>query len=187
MNAKRGEFGYINARKKRAILSTLFMALIGIAIFVIGLFLNKMSNRNIFTVLAILFVLPGARFLVGYIVMFPYHSVVRERYEKVKEALTENTQLYTDLVITSSEKVMHLDFVVVGNGQVVGLLGEGKQELSYVRSYVTKGVHNWGPDYKVKIVDNEKTFLGEVSRIEPKEVDAEEEAQVKSYFIALIV
>jgi len=187
MKVQRGEFGYIKARKKRALLGTILMALLGIAVFLAGLFLNKMSNRNIFTVIAVLFVLPGAKYLVAYIVTFPYRSVGKERYEKVRQVLPERMKLYTDLVITSPEKVMHLDFAAVGNGHVICLLGQRKQEISYVRKYLTDGVHNWGSSYKVKIVESEKTFLGELASVKPCEVDEEEEQHVKSYLTSLIV
>lgn len=183
----RGEFGYIENRKKRALIGVLLITLIGIAIFLTGLFLNKMSNRNIFTVLAVVMVLPGAKFLVRFIVMFPYHSVEKERYDKVKAILPENMELYTDLVITSPEKVMNLDFIAVGNHQVIGLMGAGKQEIAYVRKYLANGVHNWGSDYKVKILESEKTFFGELAKAESCEVNQEEEGKVKSYIISLIV
>ena len=187
MKIQKGDFGYIAARKRRALLGVLAMTCIGIAVFLVGLFLNKMSNRNIFTVIAVLFALPGARFLVAFIVMFPYKSVERERYEAVEGKLPRNMQLYTDLVVTSAEKIMQLDFVAVGNGQVIGLLGEGKQELSYVRSYLTKGVANWGDGYRVKIVEREKVFLSELAAVEPQEVDEEQEEKVKSFLTSLIV
>ncbi len=187
MKVQRGEFGYIKARKRKALIGALLMALLGITVFVAGLLLNKMSNRNIFTVIAILFVLPGAKYLVALIVTFPYHSVEKERFDEVKKVLPEKMELYTDLVITSPEKVMHLDFIAVGNGQVIGLLGDGKQELSYVRKYLTGGVQNWGSGYKVKIVDSEKTFLGEIAKVEPREMEEEEESHVKSYLLSLIV
>lgn len=187
MKVRRGEFGYIKTRKKRAVVGTLLMTVFGIAVFLTGLFLNEMSNRNIFTVIAVLFVLPGAKYLVAFIVLFPYHSVGRERYDSIVGKLPEGMQLYTDLVITSSEKIMHLDFAVVGNGQVFGLLGEGKQELAYVRKYLTTGVRNWGEGYKVKILESEKTFLAELAQVEPCEVDEEEEKHVKSYLLSLIV
>jgi len=187
MKVQRGEFGYIRARKRKALAGALFMAVLGIAVFVTGLLLNKMSNRNIFTVIAVLFVLPGAKYLVALIVTFPYHSVERERFEKVTKVLPEKMELYTDLVITSPEKVMHLDFIAVGNGQVIGLLGNGKQDLPYVRKYLADGVHNWGGGYKVKIMDSEKTFLGEIAKVEPCEMEEEEESHVKSYLLSLIV
>lgn len=187
MKVKKGELGYIDGRKKRALVGVLSMAGIGVNIFLLGLFLNKMSSRNIFTVIAVLFVLPWARHLVSLIVMFPYHSVSAERYEKVREKLAPGAVLYADLVITSPEKVMHLDFAVVGNGQVLALLGEGRQELSYVKKYLTEGVRNWGDGYAVKITESEKAFLADVSAMAEKDMDGEEEAKVRSYLTSLIV
>lgn len=187
MRVKRGEFGYIRAKKKRAILGVLCMLFVGMAIFLFGLSLNKMSNRNVFTVIAMLFALPGAKFLVDFIVLAPFRSVTRQQYDKVRKKLASGAVLYADMVITSPEKVMHLDFAVVGNGQVLALLGKGKQELSYVKKYLTAGVRNWGGDYTVKIVGSEKTFLADVAAMKEKEVDGEEEAKVRSYLISLIV
>ena len=82
---------------------------------------------------------------------------------------------------------MQLDFVTVGNGQVLGLVSGEKQDLPYIRGYLTKGVRNWGPDYKVKIFDSEKKFLTEISNVKPEETDGEEEEKVRSYLLSLIV
>lgn len=54
MKISRGELGYLEYKKKKAVLGTVAMAVIGFTIFIIGLFLNKMSNKNIFTVVAVL-------------------------------------------------------------------------------------------------------------------------------------
>lgn len=168
-------------------MGVLAMLCIGIAVFLVGLFLNKMSNRNIFTVIAVLFALPGARFLVAFIVLFPYKSVDYRQYNAVVREIPRSMELYTDLVVTSTEKIMHLKFVAVGNGQVIGLLGQGKQDISYVRSYLTKGVANWGDGYRVKIVKEEKNFISQVAAVEPKEVDKDQEDKVKSYLLSLVV
>ena len=95
--------------------------------------------------------------------------------------------LYTDLVITSSEKVMSLDFVVVGNKQVIGITSDKKVDISYIRKYLTDGVANWGDDYKVKIVESEKLFINELDNVKSVDVDEEQEDNVKSYIVSLIV
>ena len=64
MKISRGQLGYLEYKKKRAIAGTIAMAVLGIIVFLVGFFLNDMSNRNIFTVVAVLFALPGAKFLV---------------------------------------------------------------------------------------------------------------------------
>ena len=46
MKISRGELGYLEYKKKKAVLGTVAMAVIGLAIFIIGLFLNKMSNKK---------------------------------------------------------------------------------------------------------------------------------------------
>ena len=187
MKISRGELGYLEYKKKRAIIGTIAMAVIGIIVFLVGYFLNKMSNRNIFTVVAVLFALPGAKFLVAYIVAFPYHTVGKEKYDMVKKHIGDGMQLYTDLVITSSEKVMSLEFVAVGNNQVIGLTKDKKVDISYIRKYLTDGVTNWGDNYKVKIVESEKLFLSELDNVKPVDTDEEQEANVKSYIVSLIV
>lgn len=196
MRVKKGSFGYIKSKKKKNIAFALAMVFIGVIIFVIGLLLNKMSNRNIFTVIAMLFSLPLSKFLVGLIVVFPYASVEKDRYENVKKSLPDGMELLTDLVITSAEKVMNLDFIAVGNCQVVGLIGKKGQDVNYIRKYLSDGVHNWGNGYNVKILESEKLFLQELKRVsvqekidaeEKREAAEEEEKNVKSYLNSLIV
>lgn len=187
MKISRGELGYLEYKKKKALAGAIAMAVIGVIIFLVGYFLNDMSNRNVFTIVAVLFALPGAKFLVAFIVAFPYHTVGKERYDKVKNHLGEGMELYTDLVITSSEKVMSLDFIAVGNNNVIGLTSDKKVDISYIRKYLTQGVANWGDSYKVKIVESEKLFLSELDNVKKAEVDEEQEERVKSYIISLIV
>ena len=177
MFIEKGSQGYINKRKKNALIWTLIMAALGVAVFVTGLLLNDMSKRNIFTVIAVLFVLPGAKFLVRFIVTFPYHSVEESRYNKVKSNISEGMELYTDMIITSPDKVMNLDFIAVGN----------KQVIAYIRKYISDGVANWGSGYKVKIVESENLFISELNAVSLQEVDGEEEDNVKSYIKSLIV
>ena len=184
--SKKGEFNYIKTRKKIIIFMAVLIVLIALAIFLIGLLLNDMDKANIFTVIAVCAVLPWAKQIVALVVLLPYHSVSLERYEKVEKAVPENVTLYTDLVITSTEKVMNLDFAVVGYGRVIALLGKEGQDMKYIREYLAKGVSNCS-DYKVMLVNNEKAFLAEIANLSEKEVLAEEEEKVNAYLHSLIV
>ena len=51
---ERCEYGRIREVKRRNLTGVLCMIAIGVAIFILGLFLNKFDKRNIFTVVAIL-------------------------------------------------------------------------------------------------------------------------------------
>lgn len=187
MKVKKGDYGYLNNRKKRALIGVFAMIVAALAVFIIGLLLNKMSNRNIFSVIAVLFVLPGAKFLVRFIVTFPYYSMDMPMYERAKKHTDGKMELYSDMLITSSEKIMYLGFIAIGNKCVVALLGNGKQEIAYIRKYLSDGVRNWGEGYKVKVFEDEKSFLKEIDSIKTEDVNEEEEQNVKSYLISLVV
>lgn len=187
MKIQKGDYGYINNRKKKALTGVVLMAVAGLAVFIAGLLLNKMSNRNIFSVIAVLFVLPGAKYLVRFIITFPYHSADRETYNKIKDHTNGKMQLYADMLVTSSEKIMFLDFIAVGNKYVLALATGKNQEIPYIKKYLADGVHNWGDGYKVKVLDNEKNFIREIDNITVQETDKEEEANVKSYLTSLVV
>ncbi len=188
---QRGEYGYIHYRQRSVAIRLLLLFVAAVAIFLTGLLLNHMSRVNIFTVVAILFVLPWAKQMVALIVITPYRSVSRERYEMVQKKVSDRWQegvvLYTDMVISSPDKIMNLDFILAGHGIVLGLVGKEKQDAAYIRQYLTQGVGNWSDGYRVKIVEKEKMFLQELDKIKEKEIPAEEDENVKSYLRSLIV
>ena len=111
--------------KTKNILWIVILAAIAVAIYITGFLLNDKSNKNVFTMVAVLFALPIAKQFVALILLFPYRSVSQERYQQVKNKMASGMELMADLVITSPEHVMHLDFVAVGQNQVIALLGEG--------------------------------------------------------------
>lgn len=185
------EYGYIDYRKKRQLFMTVLMVIIGILIYILGCALNKGENTNVFTVAAILMVLPGAKYLVNFVVLFPFHTPAKEEYEKLKAFEKEGTCLYSDLVITSPEKVMNLDFLLLKEGCVMGVIGKKSQELPYIQKYLSTGVRNWGTNYRVKIYGNYKELLKGVEEAGFKKEtaikDEKEFLSVEAYLKSLIV
>lgn len=159
LEIEKGSFGYIKRKKKRQILLVFLMLFIAAAMFITGLFLHKFDKSNLCTMLAILMVLPMAKFFVIYVVLFPYKSVKKERYDAVREKLSEETILMTDMVITSSDISMNLDFIIITDNQVLGLTGKKKQDIKYIGDYLKKTLETNNLDgFTVKIFDDEKQF-----------------------------
>ena len=73
---KKGSYGYIKNKRKKLILWLILDVVVAVGIFVLGLFLNKFSNKNIFTIIAMLFTLPGAKIFVSLVVIFPYKGFI---------------------------------------------------------------------------------------------------------------
>lgn len=204
---RRGAFGYITEKKKSYLKKTILYILIGLIIFVVGYFLNKRSTANVFTVLAILMVLPGAKAVVAWIVFFPFQSVGKERYEKVYEVLARKVQtprsmsqamvdtkiledilqLYTDVVFTSPQKVMNLDFLVVSDHRILALAGKEKQDLSYMETYLKEGLLGKKSPFGVKIYDNADQFMKAVQALEIRETTKESRVDTVEYLESLIV
>lgn len=184
---QRGDKGYIEYRKKSYMIKTFASIGAGALIFLIGLLFNKMEATNVFTVLAILMVLPMARGIVGVVVLWPYHGADLESYKTVSSKVREGMKLYADVVMTSPEKSMNLDYIVEIKGSVIGLVGKKNQDVTYIQSYLTKGIRNWCSEYKVKLYTDTKQFLKAMDELNPKEIKEEEQKQVIDYLNSLIV
>lgn len=184
---EKGEYGYITKSKKIDRIKMLIYVGIALAIFVVGLLLNKMSYVNVFTIVAILFVLPWARVLVEYILLFPYRTPDQKDYEKWKAAVPEESRLLSDIIITSTEKSMGLDFMVLGSGYVFGLATKEKQDNQYVQNYLKKGVEQNSSAYQVKIFQKEKDFENAIKNAKVKEISQEERECVEKYILSIMV
>ena len=176
LEIERGNFGYIKRKKRRQILLTFLMIIIGFIMFVVGLFMNQFERSNLCTMLAILMVLPAAKFLVIFIVLFPYKSVSKERYDAIKSRLSDDIILMTDMVITSPDISMNMDFVIFTDNQVIGLLGKKKQDIKYIEKYLKDTLEsNHLEGFTVKIFAEEKQFESNIPdrKIENKALQEE--------------
>lgn len=173
----KGTHGYIKYKKNKQLRDTISIALVGIIIFVIGYLLNDNSKNNVFTILAILLALPGAKMLVGYIVVAPYRSMNDKEYEQVCKVISPSIAMISDLVITSPDKVMNLDVVVVDDYQVIALLGKQGQDISYIQTYLMRTIKNQGYSFEVKVLTDFSEFLLRVKTLvtSKEQVPAKEE------------
>jgi len=187
MKYKKTEYGYINKKKSAMLLTALLFAVVIAAIYLTGYFLNDKSNASVWTVAAIVLVLPAAKFLVSFLVLFPYKSPLTSQYEEVRSSLKEGSSLLSDMVITSPEKVMNLDFVVVSHHSVLGVVGKDKQDLSYIQTYLFKGIHNHADGYKIKMYENFEGFMKAVKALDDAKDNEEEKEKAENYLRSLIV
>ena len=153
---ERGEYGYLKQRKNKALVGTFLMVLIGVAIFGLGLLLNKMEATNIFTVVAICMVMPAAKYFVSYVVMFPYQPITPETRERLASYAKDGDTVLYDVVFTSSEKVMHLDCIYVTGHQIIGYTSRAKDNIQIMQEYLKKECKLRCISYGVYLVAQEK-------------------------------
>lgn len=153
---ERGEYGYLKQKKQGALSGTLFMVLLGIVIFIIGLLLNKMETANIFTVIAVCMVMPAAKYFVSYVVLLPYRPMNAATKERLDSYAKEGDTILYDVVFTSSEKVMHLDCIYVTGHQIIGYTSRPKDKVDVIQDYLKKELKLRLNSYTVYIATDEK-------------------------------
>lgn len=158
----KGEAGYLDAQKRLRIGKTLLYILIAAAIFLLGLCLNKFEKSNIFTIIAVLLVLPGVKSLVSVIVILPFRSVAAERVEKVNSLKRDADIAYTDMVFTSPDRVMFFSFLVITSNELICLAGREKEDVPYMERYLKEELRKRMLAYKVYITKEEKNFYAKV-------------------------
>lgn len=177
--------GYISYKKKISIIWILVFIAIGVAVFLAGYFWTH-TRANLLTVLAVLMVLPAAKRVVALVVMLPRKSVSKERYELVKQAVGEGV-LFSDYVFTSTEKIMHLDFVVIRNGNVLAVIAPSKQDRAYMKNYLESSVHKVAADYRVRVFDGDEALLAHMKKLTQNSGTPEKDEKVTEYLRTLAV
>ena len=184
---KKCEHGYIKKQKIRKLFVVLLYLILGVAIFLTGYYLNDRSKSNVFTVVAILLVLPAAKHLVAFIVLAPFRTQSEEVHEKIMSIVEENGVVLTDYVFTSSEKIMGLSYLVLSEGNAIGFVSNQKQDLKYITKYLSTGIHKLSPDYHVKIFKSKEEFIKFYSKKNAVSVTDNQKAAVEEWLRSLAV
>ena len=128
------------------------------AIFFLGYFQTK-TRLNLLTVVAVLGCLPAAKALVGVIVRLPYRSADRKIVADLSEKAGHLTTCY-DLVLTSTEKIMAVDCIVVSGSTIFGYTHYEKTDPEETQKHIKNILSENGfTGFTVRILREYKAFL----------------------------
>ena len=136
MKIEKGHPGYIKSQKTKYLIWSILEFGIVIAIFVLG-YVQTKTRLNLFTVIAVVGCLPAAKMLVEFITMAPHKSIEPEKYQEIHEKANLLTQVY-DMVITSSEKVMPVDAIVISDHIVCGYTSSPKTDETALAKHIAE-------------------------------------------------
>lgn len=181
----KGTLGYINNRKlARGLLFLAEVALV-VAIFLTGYFTTG-SRENLFTVVAIVGVLPAAKSLIACIMIWPHKSQTQEAYDEVCGAAGDTCVVLTELVLTTTERIMPIDFIVVKESHIVGYTTHPKCDIPFADKFLTENMQLNGHKVSVKIMNNKSKFLARTTELARKEI-TEEQMQKDSEIAATVL
>lgn len=158
MKINKGDAGYINSRKKRVILKTVLEFGIVAALVALG-YWQTGTKLNMLTLVAVLGCLPASKALVEVITIFPFKSINKD----VAEEIAQKANLLTvsfDMVLTTNDKIMQIDSVVISNNTICGYTASEKVDTAFAAKHMKQMMYNNRfTDVSVKIFDNYTQFL----------------------------
>lgn len=159
------------------------------AVYLLG-YSQTHTNKNLLTVVAVVGCLPACKVLVGVITRLPYPSIDPKRAEEVRALSPHMTSVF-DLVVTSRDKIMPIDALVISGNKVFGHLTGKKADPQYTEKHIRSILlENHFKDVSVKMYPDYKKFLSRIEGLEniaavEKENTAEYEAKIR-HLIQLI-
>ena len=160
---EKGDFGYLNYRKKINLIKMAAAFVVVAVVLIIGLAVYK-TRANVFTVAAIVLVLPAAKMAVGYFVVMSHHSASSKLREKL-EAEAGGLGLYYDLIFSNSKKPIGTQAVAVSETAVIALSDEKKADKKLFETSLKEFMENDGRKVNVTLYFEEKQFLARAAKL----------------------
>ena len=133
----KGKAGYVRYEKLKRFLIMLLMFAIPIGIY-ISAYMITGTNRNIMTIVAVVGIVPAARFAVNWIMIMMSRDAEPAAVETTEKIAGDLVHGY-ELTVTAYEGRMPLDAVVVCGNEVVCLSTKGdKSQFAFMEKHITK-------------------------------------------------
>lgn len=138
----KGEFNYINNKRKRIIILTLFYFLIAIGIIIIG-YVTTGTKKNLLTVVGILGCLPACKSAVNMIMFILAKGCSFDAYKALNEKVSFKDVIY-DLYFTSYDKNYSLAALVVNNKRILAYTEDEKMDIDKCIDHLQMMLKNAG-------------------------------------------
>ena len=146
----KGDSGYYAYEKKRRVAVVAFLFGLCLLIFFTGFFMTG-TRKNLFTLIAILGVLPAAKWAVQMIMILLQKQIDPKIVEMTEEIAGELTHGY-ELCVTAYEGRLSLDAVVVCGNNIAAYSSAEKGKFEFMETHVRKILHGNGlgnPTFKI--------------------------------------
>ena len=165
MKKYKGDFGYIEYRKKITIIRTAVCLVITVAIFVIGLVING-TQKNVFSIIAALGCLPTGWSAVNMIMFIRAKGCSESDHSQI-EAHRGNLLVYYDLVITSYDKNYNVAASTVLDKNICCYCSDKSVDTEDIEKHIKKMMAQSGySSYSIKVFDKLDSFIGRLDQLE---------------------
>lgn len=173
---RKGEYGYITHKRRTMTITTtaLFAAALGMYFMALALL---GTNQNWFTILAVLMLLPAARFLSTTVLFYRAKECPPDVYEEIERHVGRLTGAYDLFMTTEGSNACYAIAHLAVRGRTVAALSVDPKcdavggEAHIRKMMLSNGLHG----YTVKIFTNVKSYGTRLDQLNRIEADAEGE------------
>ena len=166
----KGEFGYINYRRKVAIIRTVICLAIAVGLFVIGLVING-SQKNILSIIAALCCLPSGLSAVNMIMFLKADPCKDSDHEKILKHCGD-LLIHYDHIITSYDKNFNVHASTVLDKNICCYSADDSFDAGDLEKHVRKMMaQNGYSDYSIKLFNNIDKFCERLDQLEKLRAD----------------
>lgn len=184
MFVKKGHYGYIRNRKIWTSLFTLACFGVSLSIFLIGWHVIG-TKKNLWTVIAVLGCLPGAKSAVNTIMFLKAKGCPAKTYERIAPH-AGGLCVYYDLQFTSYERTFQVDSLVVEGKTICGYTGSAKCSPELCEKHLHTQLDSSGhKDYTVKIFTSLDKYIDRLDSMQKKETSSHTSEEVRQQILAL--
>ncbi len=181
----RGTAGYLKRLKIRRGSMTLLLLLAALTMYLVA---KKIigTSANLFTILAVVSLLPVAKGLVVLLMTFPYHSVKREWVEKMREALPEGSSVLAELLLSTPERLYYAPLCVLIGRKLLLLCEQGAKHIPDLQHYLREEFKIRKLSAQIKVFTSEGELLREAKAPSTGTMTQEEVQEISSYLLSLV-
>lgn len=168
MRTKKGNYGYLSAAKKRAVLFTIFCFGISLALFFTGWYTTG-TKKNLLTVVAVLGCLPASKSMVNMIMLLKAKSCPKDVYDKIAPHIGNICCLF-DLHLTSYERTFAIDSMTLESKNICGYTSNPKCKPEFAEQHIKKMLEQGGfKEYTVKIFKDIDKYIIRMDQLQTDE------------------
>ena len=166
----KGAYGYLENRRKYTACRTVFFFLLCIGLYVIGI-VRFGSNKNLFTIVAVLGCLPACKSTVNFIIFMRAKGCSGALHQKLS-AYDEKLETFYDLYFTSYQKNYPISHMALKGGMLCGITEDPscscrEAEKHLEQMFVQEGIRN----VTVNIFSQDDKYIDRLSRLTDMQAD----------------
>lgn len=171
---KKGDFGYLSAKRLWVIIRTIIYFILSLSIFLIGYFTTH-NRQNLLTIIAVLGCLPACKSVVSTIMYIKAKGCSKDAQNQIMHEIGNLSGLY-DMYFTSYKKNFDISHLVIKDNSIIAYTEDSKCDLQGAKEHLLTMLKQGGvKDYVISITNDISKYCQQLARLQEKNEENSED------------